>query len=355
MSDIIVGIDLGTTNSEVAIVQRRQAARLRGGRRSDPAVVRRPVRGRPAARRQGGAQPVGRRPRAHHQIDQAEDGSGRQGPARRSGISPAGNLRHDPAQARKDRASAAARRGRDEGGHHRARLLQRRPAPGHARGRRTGRPRSRAHPQRADRRLAHLRSEAQPSCTASSSTTSAAAPSTSRIVQAQEGVIEVLASHGDTQLGGDDFDELLLQATSSPNSKNSTASTCRTNVIAQARLLRAVEAAKKHLSFHPFARIEEEFIAEKDGQALHLTHGDRPRRIRGADPAALAAHDGLRAARPRRRQRDGGADRQGGAGRRQHAHADRRADAGGTARPAGRTRRSIPTCAWRWGRRSRPR
>src|SRR5947209_10914157 len=30
------------------------------------------------------------------------------------------------------------------------------------------------------------------------------------IVQSQEGVVEVLASHGDTQLGGDDFDELLL-------------------------------------------------------------------------------------------------------------------------------------------------
>src|SRR5438128_6574990 len=31
------------------------------------------------------------------------------------------------------------------------------------------------------------------------------------IVQAQEGVIEVLSSHGDTQLGGDDFDELLFK------------------------------------------------------------------------------------------------------------------------------------------------
>ena len=31
------------------------------------------------------------------------------------------------------------------------------------------------------------------------------------IVQAQEGVVEVLSSHGDTQLGGDDFDELLLK------------------------------------------------------------------------------------------------------------------------------------------------
>src|ERR1700716_1427786 len=31
------------------------------------------------------------------------------------------------------------------------------------------------------------------------------------IVQAQEGVVEVRASHGDTQLGGDDFDDLLLK------------------------------------------------------------------------------------------------------------------------------------------------
>jgi molecular chaperone DnaK len=40
--------------------------------------------------------------------------------------------------------------------------------------------------------------------------------------------------------------------------------------VSKARLLRAVEAAKKQLSFHPIARIEEEFIAEKEGQALHL-------------------------------------------------------------------------------------
>src|SRR5207249_5984530 len=31
------------------------------------------------------------------------------------------------------------------------------------------------------------------------------------VVQSQEGVIEVLASHGDTQLGGDDFDDLLVK------------------------------------------------------------------------------------------------------------------------------------------------
>src|SRR5207237_9266200 len=31
------------------------------------------------------------------------------------------------------------------------------------------------------------------------------------VVQSQEGVIEVPSSHGDTQLGGDDFDDLLLK------------------------------------------------------------------------------------------------------------------------------------------------
>src|SRR5215831_15441811 len=31
------------------------------------------------------------------------------------------------------------------------------------------------------------------------------------VVQSQDGVVEVLASHGDTQLGGDDFDDLLLK------------------------------------------------------------------------------------------------------------------------------------------------
>jgi molecular chaperone DnaK len=89
------------------------------------------------------------------------------------------------------------------------------------------------------------------------------------IVQAQEGVIEVLSSHGDTQLGGDDFDELLLGHVVG-RFEGEHGIDLRGNVIARARLLRAVEAAKRHLSEHPFARVEEEFIAEKDGQALHL-------------------------------------------------------------------------------------
>ncbi|HEV3258136.1 MAG TPA: Hsp70 family protein [Gemmataceae bacterium] len=89
------------------------------------------------------------------------------------------------------------------------------------------------------------------------------------VVQAQEGVVEVLASHGDTQLGGDDFDDLLLKHVCDRFQAEHGVD-LRGIVVARARVLRAVEAAKRHLSFHPFARIEEEFIAEKEGRALHL-------------------------------------------------------------------------------------
>jgi molecular chaperone DnaK len=90
------------------------------------------------------------------------------------------------------------------------------------------------------------------------------------IVQAQAGVVEVLASHGDTKLGGDDFDDLLLKLVADKFQEEHGID-LRANLIAKARLLRAVEAAKKHLSAHPFARIEEEFIAEKNGTALHIS------------------------------------------------------------------------------------
>ncbi len=89
------------------------------------------------------------------------------------------------------------------------------------------------------------------------------------IVQSQEGVVEVLSSHGDTQLGGDDFDDLLLKRLCDRFQEDNGVD-LRANLVSRARVLRAAEEAKKLLSSQPFARIEEEFIAEKDGQPLHL-------------------------------------------------------------------------------------
>jgi molecular chaperone DnaK len=90
------------------------------------------------------------------------------------------------------------------------------------------------------------------------------------IVRAEAGVVEVLASHGDTQLGGDDFDERLLNRICDAFAVEHRID-LRENRTARARVLRAAEAAKRQLSDHPFARVEEEFIAEKDGVPLHLS------------------------------------------------------------------------------------
>ena len=62
------------------------------------------------------------------------------------------------------------------------------------------------------------------------------------IVQAQGGVVEVLASHGDTQLGGDDFDDLLLNHVCTLFQQEHGLD-LRTQVVPRARILRSVEAA----------------------------------------------------------------------------------------------------------------
>ncbi len=90
------------------------------------------------------------------------------------------------------------------------------------------------------------------------------------IVQAQDGVMEVQSSHGDTQLGGDDFDELLFEHICKKFEEEHGIN-LREKLSSKARVLEAAEKAKKQLSSQPFVKVEEEFIAEKDGQALHLS------------------------------------------------------------------------------------
>ncbi len=89
------------------------------------------------------------------------------------------------------------------------------------------------------------------------------------IVQVQEGVVEVLASHGDTQLGGDDFDALLAEHIMQ-HIENEQQVDLRDVPAARARVLRAAEEAKKQLSVAPFATIQEEYVAEQDGTPVHL-------------------------------------------------------------------------------------
>ena len=89
------------------------------------------------------------------------------------------------------------------------------------------------------------------------------------LVQGQGEVTEVLASHGNNHLGGDDFDQLLLEHVVS-RFTTATGVDVRKDRRAMSRLLHAVEEAKKRLSFEPYARIREEYVAERDGVPVHL-------------------------------------------------------------------------------------
>jgi molecular chaperone DnaK len=90
------------------------------------------------------------------------------------------------------------------------------------------------------------------------------------VVRIEEGVVEVISSHGNNHLGGDDFDQKIV-AHILEHLKISQAVDVSDQPRAMARILRAAEAAKKHLSDHPFARIEEEYLTEVEGKPVHLS------------------------------------------------------------------------------------
>ncbi len=89
------------------------------------------------------------------------------------------------------------------------------------------------------------------------------------IVRMERGVIEVLSSKGDTHLGGDDLDRLLLDYVADKFQEEHTLD-LRENTSTRYRLLQACEQAKIHLSTEESVQLTEEFIAEKDGQPLNL-------------------------------------------------------------------------------------
>jgi molecular chaperone DnaK len=89
------------------------------------------------------------------------------------------------------------------------------------------------------------------------------------LVQVHGDITEVLASHGNNHLGGDDFDQLLLDFVHN-RFVASGGVDVRADRRAMSRLLHAVEEAKKRLSFEPYVRMREEHLAECDGVPLHL-------------------------------------------------------------------------------------
>ncbi|HWE03543.1 MAG TPA: Hsp70 family protein [Tepidisphaeraceae bacterium] len=90
------------------------------------------------------------------------------------------------------------------------------------------------------------------------------------IVRIEGEVTEVLASHGNNQLGGDDFDQKLVDHLLETFRQRHNIDLRDKNPAAYARLWWAAEAAKKQLSYEPYARVLEESLIQVDGRPLHL-------------------------------------------------------------------------------------
>lgn len=89
------------------------------------------------------------------------------------------------------------------------------------------------------------------------------------IIELDHGVVEVRASHGDTQLGGDDFDERLRDYLAERFQEQHGVDP-RDDARAMARLLRAAEQAKITLSSRPSAQVQEEYLLTTADGPLHL-------------------------------------------------------------------------------------
>lgn len=89
------------------------------------------------------------------------------------------------------------------------------------------------------------------------------------IIEIGEGIIEVLATSGNNHLGGDDFDERLVQGIVR-KFKEKTRVDLSKDFSAMQRIREAAERAKKELSTSETTHIMQPFITQVKGEALHL-------------------------------------------------------------------------------------
>lgn len=90
------------------------------------------------------------------------------------------------------------------------------------------------------------------------------------LVVVENGVVEVKASHGDTKLGGDDFDQLLVEEVVK-KFKETHGVDLSNDFRTQRRLKVSLEKAKRVLSDHPLARVQEEYLYQDHHIDLEIT------------------------------------------------------------------------------------
>ncbi len=89
------------------------------------------------------------------------------------------------------------------------------------------------------------------------------------VVRMEDGVIEVIASHGNNRLGGDDFDQMIVEHVYDAIREEH--GEFALSPEGAARITRAAEQAKFALSDNPFADIKEEYLFEQNGVPVHLS------------------------------------------------------------------------------------
>ena len=90
------------------------------------------------------------------------------------------------------------------------------------------------------------------------------------ILELGDGVFEVKATNGDTHLGGDDFDEVVVDYIAAEFKKDNGVD-LRLDKQALQRVRDAAEKAKIELSASTEVEINQPYITQKDGQPMHLT------------------------------------------------------------------------------------
>ncbi|MDS4022994.1 MAG: Hsp70 family protein [Candidatus Competibacter sp.] len=89
------------------------------------------------------------------------------------------------------------------------------------------------------------------------------------VVGIEDNVVEVLASHGNNHLGGDDFDAKIVEHIVEHLKGRGADPTASRR--AMARITRAAETAKIALSDQPYIRVEEEYLLDQAGAPINLS------------------------------------------------------------------------------------
>jgi molecular chaperone DnaK len=90
------------------------------------------------------------------------------------------------------------------------------------------------------------------------------------VVRIEDGVVEVISGHGNNHLGGDDFDAKLVGHILD-HLKIKQGIDLSGDLRAMARITRAAETAKKRLSVEAYCPVAEEYLTEASGKPVHLS------------------------------------------------------------------------------------